>query len=72
MSYACAWRRATLSSCSCWSCRSCCPSRGVVAVLAGDFGTFDRQLGVLGVVLVFGAALYRRWDDLEWAGGEHY
>ena len=38
--------------------------RGVVAVLEGDLGTFGRQVGVGGIVFVFGLALYRNWDDL--------
>jgi hypothetical protein len=39
--------------------------RGIVAVAAGDFGTFGRQVGVGGIVFAFGVALYRRWDDLD-------
>jgi hypothetical protein len=38
--------------------------RGVFAVLVGDLGTFGRQVGVGGIVLAFGVALYRSWDDL--------
>jgi len=38
--------------------------RGVVAVLEGDLGTFGRQVGVGGIVFVFGLALYRNWDDI--------
>ncbi|MFC4405977.1 hypothetical protein [Haloarchaeobius iranensis] len=38
--------------------------RGVLALLEGDLGTFGRQAGVGGIVLAFGVALYRNWEDL--------
>jgi hypothetical protein len=37
-------------------------TRGVVAVLAGDVGTFARQVVVGGFILAFGVALVRHWD----------
>jgi len=38
--------------------------RGVVAILNGDFGTFGRQAGVGAIVLAFGVALVRHWDEV--------
>ena len=38
--------------------------RAVVALQNGEFGTVGRQVGVGAVVLVFGVALYRRWETL--------
>lgn len=39
-------------------------TRGVVAVLAGDVGTFARQVVVGGFILAFGVALVRHWDAI--------
>jgi hypothetical protein len=36
--------------------------RGVVAALDGDVGTVARQVAVGGLVLAFGAGLYRNWN----------
>jgi len=38
--------------------------RGAVAIANGDFGTFGRQVGVGGIVLAFGVAIYRQWDQI--------
>ncbi|SDY11472.1 hypothetical protein [Halobellus clavatus] len=38
--------------------------RAVVAVADGDFGTVARQVGVGGIVLAFGVALYRNWESV--------
>ncbi|WP_176450662.1 hypothetical protein [Halorubrum ezzemoulense] len=42
--------------------------RAVVAGLDGDFGTVGRQVGVGGIVLAFGVALYRNWESVGWPG----
>jgi hypothetical protein len=39
-------------------------TRGVVAVLDGDVGTFARQTVVGGFILAFGVGLYRNWDAI--------
>jgi len=38
--------------------------RGVIAGLSGDVGTVGRQVGVGGILLAFGVALYRNWDSV--------
>ena len=38
--------------------------RAVVAVRNGEFGTVGRQVGVGAIVLGFGVALVRYWDDV--------
>jgi len=38
--------------------------RGVVAVQNGELGTVGRQMGVGAVVLAFGVALVRYWDEV--------
>jgi hypothetical protein len=38
--------------------------RAVVAAFAGDVGTVGRQVGVGGILLAFGVALYRNWDSI--------
>ncbi|OYR60730.1 hypothetical protein DJ79_10430 [Halorubrum ezzemoulense] len=38
--------------------------RGVIAGLSGDVGTVGRQVGVGGILLAFGVALYRNWDSI--------
>ncbi|MEF8829086.1 MAG: hypothetical protein V5A49_08620 [Haloarcula sp.] len=38
--------------------------RGVVAIQNGAFGTVGRQLGVGAIVLAFGVALVRYWDQV--------
>ena len=38
--------------------------RAVGAGLDGDFGTVGRQVGVGGIVLAFGVALYRNWESV--------
>ncbi|MFC5279229.1 hypothetical protein ACFPM1_10755 [Halorubrum rubrum] len=38
--------------------------RTVVAGLTGNVGTVGRQVGVGGIVLAFGVALYRSWDSI--------
>jgi hypothetical protein len=38
--------------------------RGIIAGLSGDFGTVGRQVGVGGILLAFGVALYRNWDSV--------
>ncbi|AZQ15276.1 MULTISPECIES: hypothetical protein [Halorubrum] len=38
--------------------------RAVVAAVAGDVGTVGRQVGVGGILLAFGVALYRNWDSI--------
>ncbi|WP_049908590.1 hypothetical protein [Halorubrum distributum] len=38
--------------------------RAVFAGLDGDFGTVGRQVGVGGIVLAFGVALYRNWESV--------
>lgn len=39
-------------------------TRGVVAALGGDVGTFARQAVVGGFVFAFGVALVRNWDAI--------
>ena len=39
-------------------------ARAVIAGLSGDFGTVGRQVGVGGILLAFGVALYRNWDSI--------
>ncbi|MFB6293460.1 MAG: hypothetical protein ABEH60_04280 [Halonotius sp.] len=38
--------------------------RGLVAFRNGDLGTVARQVGVGSIVLVFGLALVRHWDEI--------
>ncbi|MEZ3118013.1 hypothetical protein RYH80_19015 [Halobaculum sp. MBLA0147] len=38
--------------------------RAIVAAAAGDFGTVGRQIGVGGIVVGFGVALYRNWNSV--------
>jgi len=38
--------------------------RAVVAVQNGEFGTVGRQVGVGLIVLAFGVALVRNWDQV--------
>jgi len=38
--------------------------RGVVAIRNGEFGTVGRQFGVGAVILAFGVALVRHWEQV--------
>jgi len=38
--------------------------RGIVAVWNGEIGTVGRQVGIGAVVLAFGVALVRDWDQV--------
>lgn len=38
--------------------------RTVVAIGNGEYGTVGRQVGVGGIVLAFGIALYRNWETV--------
>ena len=38
--------------------------RGAVALQNGAYGTVGRQLGVGAIVLIFGLALVRNWDQV--------
>jgi hypothetical protein len=38
--------------------------RASVAALSGDIGTVGRQIGVGGILLAFGVALYRNWENI--------
>jgi hypothetical protein len=39
-------------------------TRGLVAIQNGEFGTVGRQLGVGAIVLGFGVALVRHWEQV--------